>query len=102
MKLDKTILEEVIYKSVDEVNNMLPNSLHLSKKVESVLIGKGGVYDSLSIINFLVNLEGRLLKEFGKEIVLLDEEIIANQEGPYRNLGTLMDRKFRKKTLKNS
>ena len=92
MKIDKTILEEVIYKSVDEVNNMLPNSLHLSKKVESVLIGKGGVYDSLSIINFLVNLEGRLLKEFGKEIVLLDEEIIANQEGPYRNLGTLMDR----------
>ena len=92
MKINKKELEELIFQSVDQINSMLPNDSHLTKQIESVLIGGGGVYDSLSILNFLVTLEEKLVNKYGKEIVLIDEEILADQEGPYKNLESLMER----------
>ena len=43
---------DVIYKCVESINSDLPDTLMLAPEPHSVLIGDGGVYDSLSIINF--------------------------------------------------
>ena len=40
----------------------------------------------------LLLINKKLVNKYGKEIVLIDEEILADQEGPYKNLESLMER----------
>ena len=76
---------DVIYKSVEIINIDLPDILKLPLNPHSVLIGDGGVYDSLSIINLLVAIEDSL-NSLGEEVILLDEDLIIDSEGPYSTL----------------
>ena len=91
MIVEKKELENLIFESVDEVNKMLPAESHLSKEIKSILVGENGIYDSLSIVNFLVSLEGKLADKYAEEIILIQEETLSNPEGPNRTLESLRD-----------
>ncbi len=70
-----------IYDTIEEVNRQLPNEQQLQKSPDTIIVGHGGVLDSLGVINFLVALEDRLSRETGNTITLLDEEIISESGG---------------------
>ena len=75
----------VIYECVNIINSDLPDTLMLPLQPNSVLVGEGGVYDSLSIINLLVAIE-ESLNNLGEEVMLLDEDLVTDAEGPYSTL----------------
>ena len=81
---------EVIYKCVETINNDLPETLRLSPEPHSVLIGQGGVYDSLSVINLLVAIEDAL-NTSGEQVMLLDEDLVTDFDGPYSTLYKLAE-----------
>tara|TARA_B110000003_G_C16534479_1_gene490232 strand:- start:708 stop:1010 length:303 start_codon:yes stop_codon:yes gene_type:complete len=91
MIVDRQDLCQLIYDSVDEVNQTLPASEKMKKSIESILVGEGGVFDSLSIVNFLVSLESGLSEKYGAEIILIDEETLSDAEGPNKSLQSLSD-----------
>lgn len=90
MKKDESYYLEVIYECVNAINNDLPDALALPLEPNSVLVGDGGVYDSLSIINLLIAIE-ESLKKLGEEVILLDEDLIMDAEGPFSTLFKLAE-----------
>ena len=61
-----------IFKAIDEVNKMLPEERRLQKLTDTFLVGDRGKLESLELINFIVELEGRLQKDFGLTFNLIE------------------------------
>ena len=80
----------VVYECARIINNDLPDKLKLPLHPDSVLVGEGGVYDSLSIINLLIAIE-ESLKNLGEEVMLLDEDLVIDAKGPYSTLYNLAE-----------
>jgi len=91
MKATNKEVLAVIYECIDEVNRMLPTNSKLTKTVETVLAGDGGILDSLSLINLLVSLEEALKLKFSIECFLLDESLLIDPNGPYQSVSHLSE-----------
>ncbi|MBF0175925.1 MAG: acyl carrier protein [Magnetococcales bacterium] len=79
-----------IYGCVDEINRQLPKNGQLQKSPASILIGAGGVLDSLGLITLLVALEDALKKKLGLACFLLDEKILVDPQGPFHTIDGLL------------
>ena len=64
MPLSKDDLIQTIFGAIDEVNCSLPEEEQLEKLPNTILAGDQGTLDSLGLINFIVELEGRIKKDY--------------------------------------
>lgn len=83
-----TILS-MIYDAFAELNRQLPSDAQLRGDPETALIGSGGSLDSLGLITFLVSLEDMIQSRLGVSVALVDEELMADETGPFRTAGSL-------------
>ncbi len=74
----------IVYDAVDVVNRQLPASRRLRKSPDTVLVGIGGVLDSLGVVNFVLALEERAARE-GAAVTLLQEDMLG-EESPLRTV----------------
>lgn len=81
---------EVVYAAIEEVNGQLPPDQQLAKGPDTILIGDGGTLDSLGLINLVSAIEELLNLEMGVEVVLMDEELLAQENGPFRTVASLV------------
>ena len=72
MEMSEEKLVLTIFKAVDEVNKMLPEERWLKKLPDTFLAGDRGKLESLELINFIVELEGRLQKDFSLTLNLIE------------------------------
>ena len=70
MSEEKVVLS--IFKALDEVNKMLPEERRLKKLRDTFLAGDKGQLESLELINFIVELESWLQKDFGLTFNLIE------------------------------
>ena len=89
--MDKDAVLTVIRQCLKEINQQLPEELQVSDSPETVLVGNGGILDSLSLINLLVLLEDRAELDLGVSLSLVDEEIMTRDDGPYRTVASLAE-----------
>ena len=80
----------VVDSSVEELNGQLGVKDQLKMDPDTLLYGEGGPLDSLTLLNLLVIVEGRLEEE-GFTVSLIDEEALARADGPFRTLQTFTD-----------
>lgn len=80
---------DLIYEVVRDFNGQLPPDQRLVSAPETVLIGDGGVLDSLGLINFLVLAEDALTERLGQRVTLLDEKLMGAEGGPFETIGSL-------------
>ena len=90
MTIEEQQVVDVVYKAIDDANQLAPSDAQVIPDLESVLLGEGSVLDSLGLINLIVGVELLLASDLGVEVVLLDEEALINPEGPYRNVRRLV------------
>jgi acyl carrier protein len=76
---------------VEDVNTQMPDGAKLRVDVDCPVLGPGSVLDSLGLLNLLVAVEERLSAELGLNVDLLDEDLLADRNGPLRTVGTLID-----------
>jgi len=88
MSLPKDKILKIIFDSVDEINKMLAKELQLEKLQETLLAGENGNLDSLGLINFIVEVEGRVKNDFGLELNLI--EVLDSPENPMSSIGRLV------------
>ncbi len=88
MPLPKDKILNIIFDSVDEINKMLAKELQLEKLQETLLAGENGNLDSLGLINFIVEVEGRVRNDFGLELNLI--EVLDSPENPMSSIGRLV------------
>ena len=86
---EKIFIENLIYEIIDEHNKLNPKELQLEKSLDTILAGNNGKLDSLGLINFLVEVESNLQLNLEKNISIIDETLLVNAEGPYKNIKTL-------------
>ena len=84
-------VENIIFESIDEVNAMLPEDEHLTKSLETRLLGEGGQVDSLGLVNLVVAVEQLVLEQLDLTIVLADEKAMSRKRSPFRSVETLLE-----------
>lgn len=82
---------EIIYAGVDEFNAQQPDGFKLAKSPDAALVGSRSILDSLGLLTLLVALEGKVADSIGKQVVLLDESALGDENGPLRTLGSLAE-----------
>lgn len=82
---------ELLYACIDTANRMQPSAAKLSKTPDTVLVGDSGVLDSLALISLLVDLEDALRTNLGVECSLIEDDLLADAQGPYRSIATLVE-----------
>lgn len=84
--------EAAVFRAVDKVNELLPESQQLGKERTTILLDDGTNLDSLSVINLLVFIEDEISSTFDREVSLTGEEdSIELPPDALRTLGGLID-----------
>lgn len=89
-------MKEIIQKSIDELNKILPLKKKIKNKDSFLLINKKSNLDSVDIVNLFVILEKYLKKE--KNLSLSFDILIKDIE-EFKTIGTLksyLNKKFKK------
>jgi acyl carrier protein len=80
--LDRGQIREVVYRAIDQVNELLLDEDVLTKDDTTILLGEGSKLDSMGFINFVVALEEELAKAAGVDLNLMDELMPENVDPP--------------------
>jgi acyl carrier protein len=86
-------IAEAVLSSLQEVLNI---SQHASVDAGDVgldtpLLGRGAVLDSMGLVTLIVDLEQRLEEDKDVYVVLADERAMSQRRSPFRTVGTLTD-----------
>ena len=89
-------MQEIIQKSIDELNKILPLKKKIKNKDSFLLIDKKSNLDSVDIVNLFVILEKYLKKE---KNLSLSFDILLKDIEEFKTIGTLksyLNKKFKK------
>ena len=88
---NRKTIQNLIIKSVQEINEQLPQEQQFSTTLNTVLLGKDGKLDSLGLVTLLVTIEQNIEDEFDVSITITDEKAMSQKRSPFRTIGTLAD-----------
>ena len=80
---------EVIYASIDVVNNQSDVGVKIKKSSSTKLLGVGSEIDSLMFVNLIVAIEEMLFDEKGRVITLVTEDAMNDDDTPFESVGKL-------------
>jgi acyl carrier protein len=89
MKPIKEELIDILYQSLEEVNEQLPNEKQIPKSLDAILIGGSGALDSLAFVNFVASVEEKCAEKYGISLSLTD--ISAQQDDCFEDVGKFAD-----------
>ena len=72
-------LDKIFFKTVDDFNNS-QNQFKIEKKEDYVIIGNGSTLDSLACVNFFSSLEKNILKNFKKEVDIMNSVFAVSKD----------------------
>jgi acyl carrier protein len=78
-----------IIESLKEINEELQNPELVKPTAKTHLYGKQGNLDSLALIRLIIDVEGKILDELGKEITIADERAMSQRLSPFRRVESL-------------
>ena len=83
----------LIFRAIDEVNQLLPSARRLAKTADTILSEKSeqGSLDSLGMVNFIVALEQIIEEEMQVSLSLADDLVISEEQNPFQSVGVLAD-----------
>lgn len=85
--LDK--IEKILISCLEELNEELENENLNNITKETKIFGNNGALDSLALVSFITDVEDKISKELGHDIVLADEKAMSQRTSPFRNIETL-------------
>ena len=89
MNLDKIL--DIIYESIDEVNDQFSTDYQMIKSRDTVLFGKSSQLDSLGLVNLIVAVEQMLADELDVHLTLADEKAMSQRNSPFRTVTSLAE-----------
>lgn len=82
-------IEKILISCLEELNEELENENLNNITKETKIFGNNGALDSLALVSFITDVEDRISKELGHDIVLADEKAMSQRTSPFRNIETL-------------
>jgi acyl carrier protein len=83
-------IAELVYRSVDEVNEELENEVKLEKAMDTLLYGRGATIDSMTLVSLIVAVEDALRREYGLSVTLANEKAMSMGRSPFKTLGSMI------------
>ncbi len=81
--------EDVVFRAIDRVNELLPDSSALAKRADEPLAGVGSKLDSMGIVNLIVAVEEEVIRQCSVQISLAD--VRGNEANdPLETVGSLI------------
>ena len=81
--------EDVVFRAIDRVNELLPESSTLAKRADQPLAGVGSRLDSLGVVNLIVAVEEEVALQCNAEISLADMRANGAND-PLETVGSLV------------
>jgi acyl carrier protein len=94
MKATKQELIDIIYQSLDEVNELLPNGAQIQKSPDAALVGRAGGLDSLGFVNFIALVEEKCAHKYGITVSLMNGS--SDEDATLENVGSFVDWLFQR------
>ena len=82
-------ITQMLFRVIDELNQLRPTDDHLGKDLETPLAGDSGRLDSAGLINLIALAEQKAAEEFGRPILLTDDHTLSQVNQVFSTLGTL-------------
>ena len=81
--------ESMVFRAIDRVNELLPDSSALAKRADEPLAGVGSKLDSMGIVNLIVAVEEEAIQQCNAKISLAD--LRGNEANdPLQTVGSLV------------
>lgn len=71
--LEKTQIETIVFKAIEQVNEVLPAENALPAANSTLLLGNGALLDSMGFVNFIVALEDQMAQGTGLNLNIIEE-----------------------------
>ena len=84
-------IKEITLKALEEIANMHGIDLHEDPGINTRIIGKNGILDSLAFVTYVVAIEGKINQRFNAQISLQDERAFSQTKSPFRSIGDLIE-----------
>lgn len=89
MKATKQELIDIIYQSLDVVNELLPNEAQIQRSPDAALVGRAGGLDSLGFVNFIALVEEKCAHKYGISVSLMNGS--SDEDANLENVGRFAD-----------
>ncbi len=78
--MEEKVLFEIIYSSIDEINETLDDNEKIPLVPDVELIGINGLLDSMDFATFILSLENQIFKKYNIQIDLLEESLVLDED----------------------
>lgn len=92
MKPTKDELLDIIYQSLEEVNEQLENEAQIQKSPDAALVGRAAGLDSLGFVNFIALVEEKCGHKYGIAVSVMDA--FSQEDDAFEDVGTFADSLF--------
>lgn len=82
-------VENLVIKSLKEIIEILNISVNKEIDSETKLFGPNGLLKSLELVSLIVDLEEKILNEYGIALTLADERAMSQKRSPFRSVSSL-------------
>ncbi len=80
---------DIIYETLDEINEVLGERQKIEKTKGAKLYGKNGPLDSLGLVNLMASLEQNFEDYFDVSIIIASEKAMSQKNSPFRTIDSL-------------
>src|SRR5438094_2471146 len=84
-------ISKAVFTAVDELNDQLPQGVHIEKSLDAPLYGTSGKLESLDFVTLIMEVEEKINAEFGTDITIADDNLLSKEKSPFATLGTLIE-----------
>lgn len=84
-------IAHIILRQIQSFNETLTVPIDVSKGLDTVLFGQGGVLESIDFVSLLLDIEEALSEELQVEVSLMNEKALSEKRSPFRTVGVLAD-----------
>ncbi len=84
-------ITRIVCQALQELNEELHVPELDRPSPETPLYGSGSCLDSINLVSLISDIEGRLLDELGRHVVLADERAVSRARSPFRSVECISD-----------
>jgi acyl carrier protein len=84
-------IEQLIYDSIDELNETLEIDNRIEKNLGTLLFGSESNLDSIDLVGLITIIEERVEEEFNEYIPIADERALSLTNSPFNSISTLVN-----------
>ncbi|MBN2106730.1 MAG: hypothetical protein JW832_04830 [Deltaproteobacteria bacterium] len=82
-------VDQILFAAIQEINEQLPAGQTIAAEKSTLLFGREGVLDSLTLVNLIVAAEQKVQETLNISITLADDRAMSQKNSPFKSVESL-------------